>query len=497
VGVIKRQGIKNTIITYIGVIIGAINVIFIQPRLLTEEELGLTRLLYDFSYLIGMAVPLGIPNIIVKYFPFFKNRDNGHNGFSGFVLLVFFIGFTLSASLLLIFKPAISSFYAENSELFVSYFLFIIPLTFIVSALAVTTAYCQSLFKSTVPSFLNDIFVRVGVMLITIAYYNRLLTFDQYVYSFIGIYGCELLIIVIFILQVDRISFRPQPAFFKKHGVTSMLSFGLLLCLSSFASFALRKVDSIILGTYSLSLVGVYTTAVFIAAFIEVPLAALDRISHTKIADSFAKNDHRAIDQIYSQSVKYLLLLGGLLYIGINACTKYLYEVGRLPESYLNCVNVVYIVAFGALVNVSTGVNSAIMFYSKHFVLATVLMVSSLLLTVILNIVLIPIYGIYGAAISSVGGVLIYNLVKYIFIFIKFKFQPYTKTSGLIVLIITLCTLIALWLPSMTGYPLVNLLLNGAVCVGLFLALIYWLRVAPEIFQSARKRLRSLMGSDS
>jgi O-antigen/teichoic acid export membrane protein len=77
VGVIKRQGIKNTIITYIGIIIGAVNIIFIQPKLLTEEELGLTRLLYDFAYLIGLAVPLGLPNIIVKYFPFFKDANDG------------------------------------------------------------------------------------------------------------------------------------------------------------------------------------------------------------------------------------------------------------------------------------------------------------------------------------------------------------------------------------------------------------------------------------
>ena len=124
-GVIKRQGIKNTIITYIGIFIGAVNIIFIQPKLLTEEELGLTRLLYDFAYLVGLAVPLGLPNIIVKYFPFFKDKENKHNGFAGFVLLVFFIGFAISAALLLIFKPAITSYYVEDASLFVNYFIFI------------------------------------------------------------------------------------------------------------------------------------------------------------------------------------------------------------------------------------------------------------------------------------------------------------------------------------------------------------------------------------
>ena len=80
-GVIKRQGIKNTIITYIGILIGAVNVIFIQPKLLTPEELGLTRLRYDFAYIVGLAIPLGLPNIIIKYFPLFKDREAKHHGF--------------------------------------------------------------------------------------------------------------------------------------------------------------------------------------------------------------------------------------------------------------------------------------------------------------------------------------------------------------------------------------------------------------------------------
>lgn len=106
-GVIKRQGIKNTIITYIGIIIGAFNIIFIQPKLLSPEELGLTRLLYDFAYMIGLAIPLGLPNIIVRYFPFFKDKSQKHHGFAGIILLIFGVGFLISTFFLIILKPNI------------------------------------------------------------------------------------------------------------------------------------------------------------------------------------------------------------------------------------------------------------------------------------------------------------------------------------------------------------------------------------------------------
>ena len=488
-GVIKRQGIKNTIITYIGIIIGAVNIIFIQPKLLSEEELGLTRLLYEFAYLIGLAVPLGLPNIIVKYFPFFKDKENKHNGFAGFVLLVFFIGFAISAALLLIFKPGITNYYVEDASLFVNYFLFIIPFTFIVSAITITTAYCQALFKSTIPSFLNDICLRLGTMLITILYFNKFISFDQYVYCFIGLYAIELLIIVGYILLVDKISFIPSKALFQQHSSRQMLRFGLLLCLASFASIALRKVDAIFLGAADLKLVAVYTTAIFIASFIEVPLGALERISHTKIADSFAKNNLIEIEKIYKDSVKYLLLIGGFLFIGINTCTKYVYEIAQLPESYLNCIDVVYIVGLGALINISTGVNSAIMFYSKHYVLGTILLVITLVITIFLNIFLIPLFGIYGAAIASVAASLIYNLIKFVFIYRKFKFQPYTSRSFLIFLIIVVCTLVGYFLPEISNNAFVNLFVKGAVVATMYIAATYYLKLAPEIFNAIKLRV--------
>ncbi len=488
-GVIKRQGIKNTIITYIGILIGAINIIFIQPKLLTPEELGLTRLLYDFAYIIGLAVPLGLPNIIVKFFPFFKDRNLKHNGFAGIILIVFLVGFIISAASLLFFKPTITSHYIDKASLFVHYFSFIIPFTFIVSAITITTAYCQALFKSTIPSFLNDICLRLGTIVITIMYFNKWITLDYYVYLFIGLYAIELLVIVGYIVFVDTISFKPNKVVLKEHSVKKMIKFGLLLCLASFASIALRKVDVLFLGTSSLELVAVYTTAIFIASFIEVPLGALERISHTKIADNFAKENHTEIEKIYKDSVKYLLIIGGLLFIGINTCTQYVYQIGHLPDVYLQCINVVYIVSIAALINISTGINSAIMFYSKHYVLGTILLVGTLLVTILLNIILIPKYSIYGAAIASASGSLIYNFSKFSFIYYKFKFQPYTIKSLFILLIIIISTIISYVIPNISSNAIVNVLVKGLIVSSVYIGSIYQFKLSPELFNMVKLKL--------
>lgn len=491
-GVIKRQGITNTVITYIGVIIGAINIIFVQPKLLSLQELGLTRLLYDFAYTIGLAVPLGLPNIIVKFFPFFKSVEKKHHGFAGFVLLIFFIGFAISASVLLIFKPSITDLYQEDAGLFVRYFNFVFPFMFIVSAITVTTTYCQSLFKSTVPSFLNDIFLRLGVTVVTILYFNRLVSLDVYIYLFIGLYAIELIMIMAYILLVDKISFKPNKELFRTHSPKAMLKFGFLLCLASFASIGLRKVDGIILASSSLGLLAIYTTAIFISSFIEVPLGALERISHTKIADNFAKGNMTEIEKIYKDSVKYLLLIGGLLFIGIYACTGYVYELAGLSEEYQSCLDVVYIVSLGSLINISTGVNSALMFYSKYYILGTVLLVGALAITVVLNLLLIPVYGIYGAATASAIGSFIYNGIKFLFIYRKFRFQPYTLSSLYIVGLIVLCSIVSFFLPEMTNSPFINLVIKGSIVSGIYILAIYKLNIAPDIFRMISARFRKV-----
>jgi hypothetical protein len=40
-GIIQKQGIANTIISYLGIAIGFVNIIYIQPQLLSSEEVGL------------------------------------------------------------------------------------------------------------------------------------------------------------------------------------------------------------------------------------------------------------------------------------------------------------------------------------------------------------------------------------------------------------------------------------------------------------------------
>ena len=74
-GSIQKQAIQNTIISYLGVAIGFVNTLILQPKMLSPEELGLTRILYSTSVLIATLFPLGLNAFTIKFFPKFRNSE--------------------------------------------------------------------------------------------------------------------------------------------------------------------------------------------------------------------------------------------------------------------------------------------------------------------------------------------------------------------------------------------------------------------------------------
>jgi hypothetical protein len=140
-GVIQRQGIKSTIITYTGIFIGFLSLLVIQPQLLSPEIIGLTRILYSFSFLVSTVVPLSIVNITTRFFPRFRSPEKKHHGYFGFMLVWLAAGSLLFLPILWIFKSYFIAIYTENSHLFSEYFIFVLPLTLIIASISIISNY--------------------------------------------------------------------------------------------------------------------------------------------------------------------------------------------------------------------------------------------------------------------------------------------------------------------------------------------------------------------
>lgn len=478
-GVVQRQGIKNTISSYLGIVLGFVSLIIIQPKFLQPEEIGLARVLFAFSTLVASIIPLGVTNVTIKYFPFFKNEKQGHHGFLGYVLLFTLVGFLITAAVLFAFKSYFVTQYVQESPLFTEYYNYIFPFSLFLAFATVVTTYLTSLYKTTVPSYLNDIYTRAAYILLVVVYYFGYISLPQFVIGYVGIYGLQLLLLLLYLTKEDSPSLVIEWNFFQQQGLKEMVSFGLLLSLSTMAALGLKTLDSIILSKYSgLHVVGIYTIAAFIPTIIETPLNALDRVIIARVAHAVAEKDNDALRDAYYKSVKYLSVIGGLLFVGINC--NILYLMNMIGKGYEQGTMVVWIISIGSLINMLAGSNNAILIYAMKQWQAVVFMLSLVVVSFLVNVFMIPRFGMLGAAYSSAITAFLFAAIKLLMINRTYGLQPYNLHTIKVLLIILFCLGLDYMLPVFTS-DIANLLLHGSVVGTAFLVLVYALKLLPEL----------------
>lgn len=462
--------------------IGFISLLFIQPNLLKPDELGLTRIIVAAASLIATILPLGISGVTTRFFPFFRNKEKGHYGYFGFMLLFPVLGTLVCGFLIIAFKNTVINQYIEQSSLFTQFYDLLLPFSVIISLNMILNAYCASLFKTAIISFFEGIFTRILFIVLMVVYYFRWIGLTQFVYLFMLIYLLQLLSMFIYIYSIDRPSLKVDLKFLQSVGLPRLLQFGIVLTVSNFSSIGLKHLDTLILGRYmSLDYVGIFAVSAYIAMIIEIPLTSLEKITHAKVAQGWANNDIDSIKKIYYQSIKYLLLAGGLLLIGIITNIHDLLKL--LPEVYQPGATVVIITSIGSFLNIATGVNTSILFTSEKYIYGTYLMIMLFILSLTLNIIFIPLYGIEGAAIATLIASGIYNTLKYLIIWKNFKMQPYDTSSLKILSVIAITFLLVYMLPGVSNNEFISITIRAIITCTIYIGSAHYLKLAPELYK--------------
>ena len=86
-GIVVNQSIKNTVITYLGFGIGAINVVFLYTKFLSDNYFGLITFILSTANILMPLMAFGTHNTIIKFYSTFKTRQSQN----GFLTLVLFL----------------------------------------------------------------------------------------------------------------------------------------------------------------------------------------------------------------------------------------------------------------------------------------------------------------------------------------------------------------------------------------------------------------------
>ena len=167
--------------------IGFISTGILMPRFLTEEENGIIKLLVSYSLLFAQFASLGFQTATVRFFPYFKDKKKGHNGFFPLLTLVGVLGFCLFLIVYYLIKGPIIEYESGKNSAFASYFFLILPLTFFFLYFNLFDIYSRVLLKSTAGTFLKELFQRLLILLAILLYTFGKISFWEFTISYVAI----------------------------------------------------------------------------------------------------------------------------------------------------------------------------------------------------------------------------------------------------------------------------------------------------------------------
>lgn len=240
-----------------------------------------------------------------------------------------------------------------------------------------------------------------------------------------------------------------------------------------------------------LGALGIYGRPLILGQMIHVPYRSIANISSPIIMEAWTRNDVKKIEDLNRKISVNLLLIGLFLFCMVVVNADNFFDI--LPAKYSIGKSVLFIIAFGRLVDMSFGLNTEILFSSKYYkwtVYFTIIMVG---IAIGLNVLLIPKIGMEGAAIAVASSLIVFNILKAIFIYVKFKFHSFSKPYIPLILITAISILATYFVPDFSsvalnesiGSPiasvLVNVIIKSSVAATLFLLPITFLKINPDL----------------
>ena len=407
-GVIARQSVRGALANYLGVAIGFYTTFFVLTDCLTQEEIGLTRVMVDAAMLFSGLAQLGTNASIIRFFPFFKSDDDKNHGIFGWSVLIPFIGFSLFALFFFLFRERIVEIYSEKSPLIADYCYLLLPLTFFALYLTVFETNASVLLRITVPRLVREVGIRVFNLVCYLLYGHGVISLDLFVLLFCLSYALAMLINFFYLLSLGKISFRIDWKYINRHRLKEIVLYTLFMTATVLAG-NIPLINSLFLGAQTgLALTGVYTIAFYIANIVEVPYRSLGAISRPLISQAVRDDNWGEVNRLGSQVSLHQFLVSSLIFFFIWINLEPLFAVIPHGGEYVGGVGVVFFLGLAKIVNSSLSIGSDVLNYSRSYPFSLLFIALLTASAIILNNLLIPVWSINGSACATLFSYILY-----------------------------------------------------------------------------------------
>ena len=492
-GIVINQSIKNSLSFYFGMFLGAISTVFVYPNVFNDQpdHWGLIQLIVAYSFIISTFSNFGVPKTFIRFFRIIENKSK----FYFFSFLLITIGYLLFLILALFFEDWFFKFISA-SPLLIDKFYLIYFMVLIISVYELFVSISRSNLNSTLPTFLNEAFLKSYSLIVLILHGLKILNFDQILFFYVVGYLMKL--IIIFISQFNTKSIN---LIFSLSGIkiTELIQFGLFVIVGGASAMLVSRLDMVMIGKFmGLKHVAFYSVAFYVGNAIRVPGRAVVAISAPIVSKAWKNNDLKLIKDIYYKSSINQLIIGGIFFVCVWLSVDDIFSL--LPEKFSGGRLVVFFIGLSQLFNVAMGVNGAIILNSKYYRFDLYANLFLLAVTFLSNYLFIPdssplkelgIVGINGAAFATALSIFLFNFIKFVFIYVKVKLHPFDiKTLYSILLLLFVYYVVDSL--SLDFNPYLNILLNSSISLIIFVPILLYTKLSLEllsIYNNFKNRL--------
>lgn len=482
-GIVLNQSIKNTVITYLGFGVGAINVLFLYTSFLSDEYFGLISYLLSTANIMMPLMAFGVHNTIVKFYSSFKTKQSQNS----FLTLMLFLPLILiiPMGLLGVFAFSfISTWLAGGNVIVLDY-------VWLIYVAAITFAYFEIFYawskvqmQTVFGNFMKEVFHRLCTTVLLLMLYGEYLTVNQFIYSIVGAYVLRMLVMKLyaFSLRFPKLKFEKIPK------LSAVLKYTSLIIIAGSVANVILEIDKFMINRYeNIENVAYYAVAIYIATVIGVPYRSMNQIVNPLTAKFLNEKNKTDLKILYKKSSLTLFIISGFIFLIVILNINELYKL--INESYMEGLIVVFTIGIVNLSDSLLGNNNAILFNSDYYRMVLFLGVFLAVLTIVLNIVFIPLYGINGAAFATFIAVFIYNVSKIIFVYRKFNMLPFSaNTAKVTFLLLVSFSVFYFW--EFSFHPVINIVLKSILISISYGSLVYALNLSDDISSLLNKIFR-------
>ena len=203
-----------------------------------------------------------------------------------------------------------------------------------------------------------------------------------------------------------------------------LLGFSAPLFLMESLNFILMRVDVIMIGIFLMSQqVGIYNAATRVAMLQLIPLASVNSIFAPMIAEYHGRGDLVSLRKNFKVATRWIFSLAFPFCLFVMLFPAPLLRL--FGSEFASGSKALIILAVGQLVDAATGPVDYLIMMTGHPKLTLSNSLFLALLNVILNLLLIPRFGIVGAAMATATSIAVVNLLRLAEVYYILKVHPY------------------------------------------------------------------------